>query len=162
MRMNKTFIMLLASVALVGLMASQGAAQTEESEDTTVYAGGSADFDESAGGEVIDEPQPVDVGVIDPVDPVDDPAAEAPCTDCNTVVGDGDGGEGAAITVEEGGVEVAPTRGTLAEEGGASPEVMRADTGASPARVRTESHSSEDNAACIKRVGRSQAHRCMN
>lgn len=172
MQVMKNIVGLMAGVALMAVMSGQVLADATP-DDGPVYAGGSSEFDESAGGDVIDEGTvdpavdviPVDEVLVDPIETIGGGDGE-PCIECSgtpVTVGDGDGSEGTPIMIDDGGVEVTGVRGGVTEDGGASPEVLRGDTGVkTPGQVQADSNASEDNAACIKRVGRSQAHRCMN
>lgn len=139
---------LMAGAALIALMATQGMAQAVVDEDTTVWAGGDPNFDESAGGGVIEEPAGEPEVLVDPIEGWDGGVVDGG-GDCEACFNVGDGEETASAVT---GVD------------GAGGEVQQSETAAmSPGRIQAESsNASEDNAACIARVGRSQAHRCMN
>lgn len=155
MQVSNTYRMakLMAGAALIALMASQGMAQAVVEDDTTVWAGGDPNFDESAGGSVIEEPvgEPEPEVLVDPIEGWDGGVVDGggDCEACFNV-GDGEGSSD-----ETGGVT---------DVEGASAEVLRDETGGmSPGKFQAESsNASEDNADCIARVGRAQAHRCMN
>lgn len=141
---------LMAGAALIALMASQAMAQAVPEEEPTVWAGGDPNFDESAGGTVIDEPGAEPEVLVDPIEGWDGGTVEEG-------VIDGGGDCEACFNIVD---DTQPAAGNI---DGASAEVMRSDTGTlSPGKQQAQSNASEDNAACIARVGRTQAHRCMN
>lgn len=152
MLVNNTYRMakLMAGAALIALMASQAMAQAVPEDDTTVWAGGDPDFDESAGGGVIDEPGTEPEVLVDPIEGWDGGTVEEG-------VVDGGGDCEACFNIGE---DPEPAAGN---SDGASAEVVRSDVGTvSPGKRQAQSNASEDNAECIARVGRAQAHRCMN